>query len=215
MIAPNFARTCSDRDVSEGKMTRFDCRVTGRPYPEVTWYINGRQVVDDASHKILVNESGSHALMITNVSRADSGIVTCVARNKAGETSFEVSLLTNPWTCWLFVLCLSFLAQMCLSCSISVQTKCDWKRASRSAQIRAKVWRCQYQRRRASQPYGTGCRNTNSKHLLAKGRWMWTIEPKGILSHSYQRQLRSMLLHYGLSDRAESVSYVVLADEFW
>uniref|UniRef100_A0A146M532 Titin n=2 Tax=Lygus hesperus TaxID=30085 RepID=A0A146M532_LYGHE len=92
MIAPNFARTCSDREVSESKMTRFDCRVTGRPYPEVTWYINGRQVVDDASHKILVNESGNHALMITNVSRADSGVVTCVARNKAGETSFECKL---------------------------------------------------------------------------------------------------------------------------
>lgn len=91
MIAPNFARTCGDRDVTEGKMTRFDCRVTGRPYPEVTWYINGRQVVDDGSHKILVNESGNHALMITNVSRNDSGIVTCLARNKAGETSFEVS----------------------------------------------------------------------------------------------------------------------------
>ncbi|XP_024080936.1 titin isoform X2 [Cimex lectularius] len=92
MIAPNFARGCTDRDVTEGKMTRFDCRVTGRPYPEVTWFINGRQVIDDATHKVLVNESGNHALMITNVSRHDSGTVTCVAKNKAGETSFECKL---------------------------------------------------------------------------------------------------------------------------
>lgn len=35
MLAPNFVRVCNDRDVTEGKMTRFDCRVTGRPYPEV------------------------------------------------------------------------------------------------------------------------------------------------------------------------------------
>lgn len=91
MIAPNFVRACADRDVTEGKMTRFDCRVTGRPYPEVTWYINGRQVVDDSSHKILVNESGNHALMITNVSRLDSGVVSCIAKNKAGESSFEVN----------------------------------------------------------------------------------------------------------------------------
>lgn len=95
MIAPNFVRTCTDRDVTEGKMTRFECRLTGRPYPEVTWFINGRQVVDDSTHKILVNESGNHALMITNVSRADSGIVTCVAKNKAGETSFEVFIFEN------------------------------------------------------------------------------------------------------------------------
>ncbi|KAL1117095.1 hypothetical protein AAG570_004423, partial [Ranatra chinensis] len=92
MISANFARTCADRDVTEGKMTRFDCRVIGRPYPEVTWYINGRQVADDATHKILVNESGDHALMITNVSAQDSGVVTCIARNKAGETSFQCKL---------------------------------------------------------------------------------------------------------------------------
>lgn len=91
-IAPNFVRVCGDRDVTEGKMTRFDCRVTGRPYPEVTWYINGRQVTDSATHKILVNESGNHALMITNVGRNDSGVVTCVARNKSGETSFQCNL---------------------------------------------------------------------------------------------------------------------------
>lgn len=91
-LAPNFVRVCGDQDVTEGKMTRFDCRVTGRPYPEVAWFINGRHVTDDHTHKILVNESGNHALMITNVGRQDSGIVTCVARNKSGETSFQCNL---------------------------------------------------------------------------------------------------------------------------
>ena len=73
-------------------MTRFDCRVTGRPYPEVIWYINGFSVANDATHKILVNESGNNSLMITNVNRSDSGIITCVARNKAGETSCQCNL---------------------------------------------------------------------------------------------------------------------------
>lgn len=91
-LAPNFIRVCQDREATEGKMTRFDCRVTGRPYPEVTWYINERQVHDDATHKILVNESGNHALMITNVHRFDGGVVTCVAKNKCGETSFQCQL---------------------------------------------------------------------------------------------------------------------------
>lgn len=91
-LAPQFVRVCQDRDVTEGKMTRFDCRVTGRPYPEVTWFINERQIRDDYNHKILVNESGNHALMITNVDLRDSGVVTCVARNKTGETSFQCRL---------------------------------------------------------------------------------------------------------------------------
>lgn len=91
-LAPNFVRVSGDRDVTEGKMTRFDCRVTGRPYPDVTWFINGRQVTNDSNHKILVNESGNHSLMITNVSRNDSGVVTCIAKNKTGETSFQCNL---------------------------------------------------------------------------------------------------------------------------
>lgn len=91
-LAPQFVKVCQDRDVTEGKMTRFDCRVTGRPYPEVTWFINDRQIRDDFNHKILVNESGNHALMITNVCLSDSGVVTCVARNKSGETAFQCRL---------------------------------------------------------------------------------------------------------------------------
>lgn len=91
-LAPNFLTTCSDREVTEGKMVKFECRITGRPYPEVTWLINGFAVRDDLTHKILVNEQGEHSLMITSASRNDAGIVTCVARNKAGESSFECML---------------------------------------------------------------------------------------------------------------------------
>ncbi|KAI5701651.1 hypothetical protein M8J75_011738 [Diaphorina citri] len=92
MLAPNFARVPADREVTEGKMTRFDVRVTGKPYPDVSWYINGRPVLDDSTHKTLVNESGNHSLMITAVDRQDGGVMTCVARNKAGETSCQCNL---------------------------------------------------------------------------------------------------------------------------
>lgn len=91
-LPPQFVRVPADQDVGEGKMVRFDCRVTGRPYPEVTWYLNGRQILDDATHKILVNESGNHALMITGASVSDTGVIQCVARNKGGEASFQVRL---------------------------------------------------------------------------------------------------------------------------
>lgn len=92
-LAPAFVRVFQDREATEGKLARFDCRVTGRPYPEVGWFINGNPVQDDATHKILVNESGNHSLMITNVSRYDAGTVTCVARNKAGEVALEARLI--------------------------------------------------------------------------------------------------------------------------
>ena len=92
-LPPQFVRVPADQEVGEGKMVRFDCRVTGRPYPDVSWYLNGRQIHDDATHKILVNESGNHALMITGASLSDSGIIRCVGRNKGGESAFQVGLI--------------------------------------------------------------------------------------------------------------------------
>lgn len=89
-LEPKFLSIPGDREVQEGKMVRFDCRVTGRPYPEVIWLLNGAPVVDDAQHKILVNEQGNHSLMINEVSLKDNGVVSCVAKNKTGKTAFEV-----------------------------------------------------------------------------------------------------------------------------
>ncbi|XP_035212215.1 LOW QUALITY PROTEIN: titin-like, partial [Stegodyphus dumicola] len=91
-LKPNFVKIPGDKEVTEGKMVRFDLRVSGRPFPDVSWYLNGNQVVDDATHKLLVNEGGVHALMITSTSRTDAGTYTCVAKNKSGEASFNVNL---------------------------------------------------------------------------------------------------------------------------
>lgn len=88
-LSPAFVTMIQDQETTEGKMARFDCRVTGRPYPEVAWYINGKLVTDDATHKILVNEAGNHSLMITSTNRFDHGIVTCIARNKTGEIAAQ------------------------------------------------------------------------------------------------------------------------------
>jgi titin len=91
-LGPSFVRVFQDTNSTEGKMARFDCRLTGRPYPDVTWFINGRPAQDDATHKILVNESGNHSLMITNVHRSDAGVITCLARNKGGEVNIQARL---------------------------------------------------------------------------------------------------------------------------
>ncbi|KAK2708337.1 titin-like [Artemia franciscana] len=91
-LGPQFVKMPSDVTVSEGKLVRLDCQVTGRPYPDVTWYLNGQQILNDVTHKILVNEAGSHALMITQASPLDTGIITCAAKNKGGKTSFQINL---------------------------------------------------------------------------------------------------------------------------
>lgn len=42
-MAPKFVQGPTDQAVQEGKMVRFDCRATGRPYPEVRLIIKRHQ----------------------------------------------------------------------------------------------------------------------------------------------------------------------------
>jgi len=89
---PQFLKRPSDLQVQEGKTARIECKVIGKPYPELTWFINGVQVLNDGNHKTLVNESGNHSLLIYNIKKAEEGLVTCVARNVQGEDRCQMNL---------------------------------------------------------------------------------------------------------------------------
>lgn len=65
------------------------CDADGFPEPTVTWAHNN--VVLESGDKYSLNEDGSE-LLIRNVKKVDEGEYTCIARNKAGEKSQEVSL---------------------------------------------------------------------------------------------------------------------------
>ncbi|KAG9511335.1 Titin [Fragariocoptes setiger] len=92
LIADTSVPTGATRHLLEGQMVRFDCRVAGRPTPEVTWYHQRRRVHDDATHKLMVNERGVHSLMITSVALSDQGEWLCVARNPNGASKFIVQV---------------------------------------------------------------------------------------------------------------------------
>ncbi|CAG2106124.1 unnamed protein product, partial [Medioppia subpectinata] len=91
-IKPSFFQTPFNQESVEGKLVRFDCRVGGRPEPEVNWFRDGKLILDTDRFKVVVNEGGVHALMIMAVYPCDAGTYTCVASNRVGEASFKVSL---------------------------------------------------------------------------------------------------------------------------
>lgn len=51
-LAPKFVLIPNEVFTKEASLIRLNCRVSGRPYPDVTWYRNGAQIVDDYTHKV-------------------------------------------------------------------------------------------------------------------------------------------------------------------
>ncbi|KAL0964227.1 hypothetical protein UPYG_G00321090 [Umbra pygmaea] len=89
---PHFLQAPGDMVANEGKVCRLDCKVSGLPNPEMMWLVNGMPIYPDYYHKILVRENGIHSLVIDPLKHNDSGTYTCIASNKAGQSSFSLEL---------------------------------------------------------------------------------------------------------------------------
>lgn len=73
-------------------MVVASAQVSGLPNPELMWLRNGRPMVPDLRHRMLVRENGVHSLLIDPLTKADAGTFTCIATNKAGQNSFSLEL---------------------------------------------------------------------------------------------------------------------------
>jgi len=76
----------------EGKLVRFNVKVTGLPLPDIAFMINGMPVRSDATHRIVVRENNVHSLLFEQVNIMDEGTYTIVAKNRAGTNMTRVNL---------------------------------------------------------------------------------------------------------------------------
>lgn len=149
--APSVGLTESLVRAEVGGNVTFGCNVRGDPEPEVTWLFNGKAIGSvnaTQPDQVLVIEAEEGLLekwtniSVYNVSDADAGDYTCVAKNSKGSVSKNVTLVlpevvtattvskTDPWTVWLGVACGgAFVILLSLGASIAVC--CSWKRSSR------------------------------------------------------------------------------------
>uniref|UniRef100_A0A4W3GDN9 Myopalladin n=1 Tax=Callorhinchus milii TaxID=7868 RepID=A0A4W3GDN9_CALMI len=89
---PHFLQATGDMVAHEGRFCRLDCKVSGLPNPDLIWLLNGKLVLPDACHRMLVRENGIHSILIDPLSARDGGTYTCIATNKAGQSSFSLEL---------------------------------------------------------------------------------------------------------------------------
>ncbi|XP_068423930.1 myopalladin isoform X2 [Clinocottus analis] len=92
IFRPHFLQAPGDMLAHEGRLCRLDCKVSGLPNPELMWLVNGRPIYPDHYHKMLVRENGIHSLVIDPLTQNNAGTYTCIASNKAGQSSFSLEL---------------------------------------------------------------------------------------------------------------------------
>ena len=70
--------------VVEGVIVRLICQVNrGFPTPQVTWYLNDRLIMP--SERFLINSRPIDSLTVNGIQLQDTGQVSCVAVNTAGQ----------------------------------------------------------------------------------------------------------------------------------
>lgn len=52
---PQFTMRIRDRRVQTTYPVRLTCQVIGYPVPEITWYKNGTEIVQDGNYLVLIN----------------------------------------------------------------------------------------------------------------------------------------------------------------
>ena len=73
-----------------GLQTILHCDATGIDTPTVSWRAGGMDVGTSNDSRLISYPNGS--LVITDTKVLDSGNYSCVAKNKAGSTSFTTTL---------------------------------------------------------------------------------------------------------------------------
>ena len=86
--APVFLEAPQNRDLAVSQNAQFQCQVSGRPTPIITWSRNDTSLPVNSRQILLA----SGDLLITGLTVADEGAYTCHAENRVAKFSRTTTL---------------------------------------------------------------------------------------------------------------------------
>ena len=82
-------------EVKEGQTAKFQCRVFGKPAPEIEWYKDDTLIEDNAEGISFDTEDGCEILIIRDASPSDEAEYKVLARNPLGTATSSAELLVE------------------------------------------------------------------------------------------------------------------------
>lgn len=93
---PEFVRELQRVSADEGENVEFECKVEGKPQPDVRWFRDGQEIGPGDAHFELKSEAGGvQKLIIHQVTAEDQGNYKVEATNSAGSMSSKAPLTVN------------------------------------------------------------------------------------------------------------------------
>ncbi|CAH8869263.1 unnamed protein product, partial [Trichobilharzia szidati] len=88
-------------NLKEGQSVRLEVEVIGKPTPTIAWFINGRSISMDKTHKVVPLRANVCSLILDSPApNLDSGLCSCIATNQFGqaELQFNIHVESKPQT---------------------------------------------------------------------------------------------------------------------
>lgn len=94
---PKFLRYLESSEVMEGDNFTFECVVKGTPEPTTQWLKYNCPITNNQNYRTDFN-AGKCRLEITNVSKSDAAVFSCIATNSSGTSQTTANLIVNEMT---------------------------------------------------------------------------------------------------------------------
>ncbi|KMR05376.1 myosin light chain smooth muscle [Lasius niger] len=93
---PIFLRRLSDLAVKVGTRTRFLIEIRSSTTPKISWYKDDSPIHEGPRFS-LVHEGNFHCVDVAPVTVEDQGCWTCMAENRSGRSSFDLTLVPKAY----------------------------------------------------------------------------------------------------------------------
>lgn len=90
---PHFVEVVKAATVEKGQPVFFECVVTGKPLPDVTWFLDGVELKESDIVKMIDDDKGKHFLEIKDTTNRRPGKVTCMAESPLGRDMCSAEML--------------------------------------------------------------------------------------------------------------------------
>ena len=91
---PKCLSELKDKNANKGGKTFFQLKIRGDPTPEVKWFLNDKEIKDDAHFKTSCKD-GTYRVDISDVNEDMAGKIKVVAKNENGEAVSQVRLVNT------------------------------------------------------------------------------------------------------------------------